>query len=197
MFRGNWPSAPTSGTASQAFTLCSVDRLLLLGDVSVSEASPVQQVTTNEDETVAFGRRLATVLRPADVVAIDGELGTGKTRLVRGLVAGLGGDPAIVTSPTFTLLHEYATDPPLTHADAYRLADSDEFLALGVSELWEDGIVAVEWASRVADALPRRTIWIEGHIESETRRVFRITVPEDRRDAVAVALATSDGAAAD
>ena len=146
----------------------------------MTETSALQAVTTSEAETVELGQFVAAILRPSDVLAIDGPLGTGKTRLVRGLVAGLGGDPAAVTSPTFTLLHEYATDPPLTHADAYRLADSDEFLALGVSELWEDGIVAVEWGSRVADALPARSLSVCGEVVSESKRRFEVTGPTDR-----------------
>lgn len=124
--------------------------------------------TRSEAETRQVGAALASTLRVGDVVGIDGDLGVGKTRLVQGLVSGLGGSIADVTSPTFTLLHEYATDPPLTHADAYRLADSDEFLALGISEQWEDGIVVVEWADRVADALPRSAFRFRGAIDATT-----------------------------
>ena len=125
--------------------------------------------TSSEEQTRRFGAFFAEILRGGDVVAINGVLAAGKTRFVQGVVAGLGGDPATVTSPTFTLLHEYETDPPVTHADAYRLADSDEFLALGISEHWDDGaIVLVEWASRVADALPRRTLTVTGTVNQDS-----------------------------
>lgn len=80
-----------------------------------------------------------------------------------------------VTSPTFTLIHEYPTDPPVAHLDAYRLVDSDEFLNLGVSELWEDGIVIVEWGSKVVDALPRGTIAVSGRATSDTGREWEIS----------------------
>ena len=130
----------------------------------------------SEAETVAFGRRLAGVLVAGDVLSLDGELGTGKTRLVQGLAEGLGGSRDWVTSPTFTLLQEYPTQPPLTHADAYRVHDSDEFLALGVSELWEEGIVVIEWGSKVRDALPSRTIDIVGAIQPDDTRLFSLTI---------------------
>ena len=115
------------------------------------------------------------MLAAGDVVSLNATLGFGKTALVGGIVAGLRLFDAAVTSPTFSLIHEYPTDPPLAHCDAYRLADSDDFLSLGVSELWDDGIVIVEWGDRVADALPPRTIRIDGMIADDgTRRfVFR------------------------
>ena len=115
----------------------------------------------DEASTIELGRSIAAVLHAGDVVALEGPLGTGKTRLVRGIAAGLGLDVE-VTSPTFSLVHEYSGDPPLSHVDAYRLADGDEFLSLGVSELWEEGIVVIEWASRVSDVLPPETLWITG-----------------------------------
>ena len=120
-----------------------------------------EAISEGEEQTVDFGRRLAAVLRVGDVVCLDGELGTGKTRLVEGIARGLG-YAGPVTSPTFTLVHEYESNPPLAHVDAYRLADGDEFLSLGISELWETGIVAVEWADRVADVLPRRRLTVRG-----------------------------------
>lgn len=122
--------------------------------------------TDSESATLAMGERLATCLRIGDVIALDGELGVGKTRLAAGIAMACGAQRDDVTSPTFTLIHEYSTEPPVAHLDAYRLADSDEFLGLGVSELWEDGIVVVEWGSRVADALPKETLWVTGVNES-------------------------------
>lgn len=127
-------------------------------------------ITASEEETLSLGAALASLLDVGDVVALDGDLGVGKTRLSAGIAGELGAHRDDVTSPTFTLIHEYATEPPLAHIDAYRLADSDEFLALGVSELWDEGIVIVEWGCRVQDALPRDTLFIQGvAINAKTR----------------------------
>ena len=106
-------------------------------------------VTSTEEETSAAGERLAASLKPGDVVLLYGELGAGKTAFVRGLARGLGADPDDVSSPTFTLVQEYAgRAATLYHVDLYRLepAEVDD---LGLDELVSgDGIVAIEWAER-------------------------------------------------
>lgn len=132
----------------------------------------MEYVSHSEDDTVEVGRQIAAELAAGDVLSLNGELGTGKTRLVAGIASHFGLPTAEVTSPTFSLIHEYATDPPLAHCDAYRLADSNEFLDLGVSELWIDGIVVVEWGDRVADALPTWTRRLEGTVAADGTRRF-------------------------
>lgn len=126
--------------------------------------------TSSEADTIALGRRLAGLLALGDVVSLDGSLGVGKTRLAAGIAIAFGVDRGDVTSPTFTLIHEYPTDPPLAHLDAYRLADSDEFLGLGVSELWDEGIVVVEWGSKVRDALPSDTLFVTARTTDDDQR---------------------------
>ena len=141
------------------------------------------EVTTESPAaTQQLGERFGSLLVRGDVVSLDGPLGTGKTRFVQGIAVALGLSRETVTSPTFTLLHEYPSSLPLVHADAYRLRDSDEFLDLGVSELWEEGVVVVEWGSRVRDALPRRTMTIVGSVAKETTRRFAVTCPDTLRD---------------
>ena len=107
--------------------------------------------TDSETETFAVGRRLATTMEPGTVVLLSGELGTGKTALVRGLAAGLGVDPSEVSSPTFTLVQEYRGGRlALYHADLYRLT-SREADDLGLDELADQGgVLAVEWPDRLA-----------------------------------------------
>ncbi|MDV6034214.1 MAG: tRNA (adenosine(37)-N6)-threonylcarbamoyltransferase complex ATPase subunit type 1 TsaE [Phycisphaera sp. RhM] len=112
-----------------------------------------------------------TRLFPAQlVVGLVGTLGAGKTTLTQALAGAMGVDPEDVTSPTFTLLCSYdatlAAGPiRLHHLDAYRLSDEDEFLELGVEELFEskDTWVLIEWADRVESVLPPETLWI--HID--------------------------------
>lgn len=108
-----------------------------------------QLITANEEETVAAGERLASGLHAGDVVLLFGELGAGKTAFVRGLARGLGAPPSEVSSPTFTLIQEYAGGRvPLQHVDLYRLEPA-EVADLGLDELIESGgVVAVEWADR-------------------------------------------------
>ena len=110
-----------------------------------SAQSPLAATTGSAAGTRAVGARLAGVLGPGDVVLLVGELGTGKTTLVQGLVEALGGSEA-VTSPTFTLAHEYHTDPPVTHIDLWRLEHLQEIVDLALDEtLDEGGIVVAEW----------------------------------------------------
>ena len=115
----------------------------------------MMQITTHSaDETQALGQKLASRLAPGDVIAYFGDLGAGKTAFTRGLAQGLGiTDP--VTSPTYTIVHEYLSGRiPLFHFDMYRLSSSDELFDIG----WEDylsrgGVCAVEWSENVEDAL--------------------------------------------
>ena len=108
--------------------------------------------TESEIQTAAVARRLAGRLAPGTLVLLTGDLGVGKTAFVRGLAAGLGIDPEEVSSPTFTLIQEYAGARVLRHVDLYRLhgAETDD---LGLDELTEDGaVVAIEWAERLSGA---------------------------------------------
>jgi tRNA threonylcarbamoyladenosine biosynthesis protein TsaE len=109
------------------------------------------------------------------VLALHGDLGSGKTCFVQGLALALGVQGP-VTSPTFTLVHEYQGFRRLVHVDLYRIPNAIDALHLGLEEYFEaDGITAIEWAERMADALPLQTI----HLEFETlpgKSARRITV---------------------
>jgi len=135
--------------------------------------------TSGEAETAAAGEQLAHVLRPGDVVLLSGELGAGKTAFVRGLARGLGVDPGEVSSPTFTLVHEYRGGRlTLYHADLYRLsrAATDE---LGLEERSvADGVLAIEWPDRLTRPIQGATI-VELEITGESTRCIRIAIPSD------------------
>src|SRR5918995_4815895 len=109
-----------------------------------------EHVTTSEAETAAVARDLAASLSPGDVLLLSGDLGAGKTAFVRGLAEGLGIDPGEVSSPTFTLLHEYRGGRlTLYHADLYRL-DHTGTEDLGLEEAGaSDGVLAIEWPERL------------------------------------------------
>jgi tRNA threonylcarbamoyladenosine biosynthesis protein TsaE len=106
-------------------------------------------ITANEEETSAAGEALGRDLKPGDVVLLFGDLGAGKTAFVRGMARGVGADPDDVSSPTFTIVQEYAgRSATLYHVDLYRL-ESAEIDDLGLDDLVSsDGIVAIEWAER-------------------------------------------------
>jgi tRNA threonylcarbamoyladenosine biosynthesis protein TsaE len=135
----------------------------------------VRQFTaTSEDDTRERGARLATDLAPGSVVLLSGDLGAGKTVFVRGMAAGLGIDPDDVTSPTFTLVHEYRGGRlPLVHVDLYRLdrADLDE---IGLDQdLAGRGVVAVEWAERLTREISG-AIKVRIEDAGEDRRSIRV-----------------------
>ncbi len=131
--------------------------------------------------TAALGAQLAGLLRPGDVVALEGELGSGKTTLVRAVVAGLGLDASLVSSPTFVIANDYpgsADAPPVVHVDAYRLGGADDLDTIGWDRVLDgSAIVFVEWPGRIDDALPetRATIRI-AQIGPEARR-FDLDIP--------------------
>jgi tRNA threonylcarbamoyladenosine biosynthesis protein TsaE len=105
--------------------------------------------------TLRLARKLSTVLQGGDLVILSGELGAGKTYLVRALVRALGVPADVeITSPTFTLVHELAGRVPILHADAYRLGDESELVALGLREARAAGsVLLVEWGEPFLDAL--------------------------------------------
>ena len=113
------------------------------------------RVTHSEDETATVARELAAIVQAGDVILLSGNLGAGKTAFVRGLAAGLGIDPEEVSSPTFTLVHEYRGGRlTLYHADLYRL-DRVATEDLGLEEMGvADGVLAIEWPDRLSHALP-------------------------------------------
>jgi tRNA threonylcarbamoyladenosine biosynthesis protein TsaE len=128
--------------------------------------------THSESETAAAGRDLAPSLEAGSVVLLIGDLGAGKTAFVRGIAEGLGVSPDEVSSPTFTLMQEYRGGRvPLVHVDLYRLDDPREIEDLGLEELGETCVLAIEWAEK----LPRRVagavhVYIE-HRAGDARQV--------------------------
>lgn len=128
---------------------------------------PVEFTSRSLDDTAAFATRLATLLHPGDILALDAPMGAGKTTLIRALAHALGANQALVSSPTFVLAHQYPTAAGhmLVHIDAYRLTSAEDLDALGWDRLASlHNILVIEWATRIADALPAaRTSWLTIH----------------------------------
>ena len=136
----------------------------------------------NEEDTRAFGHQLAEKLQPNTVIALIGDLGTGKTTLSRYIAEGLGVKETI-TSPTFTVVLEYHSGRvPLYHFDVYRVNDPDDLFEIGAEEyFYKGGVSIVEWADQVAEILPDDTlcIFIE-YGEKEGERIYKCTFQQLR-----------------
>jgi len=119
--------------------------------------------TASEEETIALGEQLARTLPPHATVLLIGNLGAGKTTLAKGIVHGLGAAPIEdVSSPTFTLIHEYGTPPAVYHVDLYRLDSARGAATLGLDELFEShALVLVEWGERFPELMPSDAIQIQ------------------------------------
>ncbi|MFQ3578352.1 MAG: tRNA (adenosine(37)-N6)-threonylcarbamoyltransferase complex ATPase subunit type 1 TsaE [Verrucomicrobiia bacterium] len=118
-------------------------------------------ISHDAEETIALGAAFARGLTPGTVLLLAGDLGVGKTHLAKGIVEGLGYE-GVVTSPTFPIIHEYATPQgPVIHADLYRIDSESELLRLGLDQLLADAHVAlVEWAQKFPDFFPRSSLTI-------------------------------------
>ena len=126
-------------------------------------------------ETEALGRRFAKDVIAGAVFALQGDLGTGKTRFTKGLVAGIGSD-AEVTSPTFTILHEYGGGKlPVYHFDFFRLENAARLAQIGFDEyLFGNGLCVIEWADRFADLIPDDARWIRFEMKSAEQRLIHM-----------------------
>jgi tRNA threonylcarbamoyladenosine biosynthesis protein TsaE len=113
--------------------------------------------THSAEETIALGKRLAGVLPARGVVLLIGNLGAGKTTLAKGIAVGLGvAKPDEVSSPTFTLIHEYGDPVRLYHIDLYRIEEAPELATLELDDLMDrDALVLIEWGERFAERMPR------------------------------------------
>lgn len=125
--------------------------------------------------TEAFGQAIGNELQGGEIIALTGELGAGKTLFVRGIAAGVGIPPDQVTSPTFTLIHEYQGRLRLVHADLYRVENEAELDFIGLEEYYDAStIVVAEWADRMGNTLPIDHLDI--HLAHSSRRVRTVTI---------------------
>jgi tRNA threonylcarbamoyladenosine biosynthesis protein TsaE len=146
------------------------------GRPAAQHGEPWTFAARDEDDTETLGRSLGKAMGPGGVVALIGPLGAGKTRLAQSIAAALGADRRTVNSPTFVLIQEYAAPLQIFHCDTYRLRSVDEFLDLGVDEMFQsEGVCLIEWADRVTPVLPADRLQIEIGVAGATARNFLIT----------------------
>lgn len=142
-------------------------------------------VSNSEEETLAIARRVAKNLEKGQVIVLTGDLGAGKTLFVSGILDYFGKREE-VSSPTFTIVNEYElkADLKLFHFDVYRLESSDEFLAMGGEEFFDQGVCLIEWGEKIADLLPKDIliINIEKNLDVVSQRIFTFSSPSSKFD---------------
>ncbi len=141
------------------------------------EVKKMKIVIKNEEDTREFGIELAKKLKPGDVIALIGDLGTGKTTLTKSIAEGLG-ISEMITSPTFTIVQEYTEGRiPLYHFDVYRINELEEMYELGYEEyFFGQGVCVVEWADQIIALLPEDSIMIRiAYGVCEGERIYHIT----------------------
>ena len=137
-------------------------------------------ISHSEAQTRRLGMRLGELLEGGEVIALQGDLGSGKTRWVQGMGQGLEVKQPI-TSPSFTLVNEYRGRLTLYHVDLYRIDQALEAIAFGLEDyLYGDGVCVVEWAERVVDVLPAGHLWVTFEYLDTTKRRITIRAYADR-----------------
>ena len=135
-----------------------------------------EYISHSADETIDFASKLATKLNVGDVIILNGDLGSGKTKFTEGILKHFGLDSE-VSSPTFTIVNEYnAENLNIYHFDVYRFSSSDEFYAIGGEDYFEQGLCIIEWGNLISDALPNEYIEInfEKFEEDDNYRLLKI-----------------------
>ena len=155
-------------------------------------------VSASVDETRAFGERLGRTLRAGDVVALHGELGSGKTTLIQGIAQGTGRNPETIKSPTFVLMREYAGDVPIVHIDGYRLEGAPAVAWLDTDCIFSpEKITLIEWAERFEGLLPEQALIIHVSHVSANRRRFVVASNGTRAEELIAQFQASPMAAAE
>lgn len=140
------------------------------------EKSSIQITTCSAEETFEFARKIGDKLKAGDILALSGELGSGKTCFTGGIARGLGVDENYqITSPTFTLINEYPARHRLFHFDVYRLNEYSELDDLGYDEFISgQGVVVIEWAEKIAEIIPETAVFINFEYVDENKRKITI-----------------------
>ena len=151
-------------------------------------------LSASVEETHAFGERLGQALRAGDVVALCGELGSGKTTLIQGIAQGTGRNPDTVKSPTFVLMREYPGDVPIVHIDGYRLEGAPAVAWLDTDFIFSpEKITLIEWAERFEGLLPEQALALHASHVSANRRRFVLASGRTRADELIAQLSQFGG----
>ena len=131
--------------------------------------------TFSEEETISLGKKIGSLLKKRDVIAMQGTLAAGKTTITKGIACSLGVEDDI-TSPTFCLVSEYEGKMPLYHIDVYRLDSQEDFETLGPEEmLYGEGVTIIEWSEKIMNVLPKSSIILKIDVENDNSRTITIS----------------------
>ncbi len=133
--------------------------------------------SSSPEETIKFGETFSRILEPGDVLAFNGELASGKTTFIKGILKGLGYHQS-VTSPTFTLINEYPATIPVIHIDCYREEDLERWIKIGLNDYFsEENIIIIEWADKLKELLPRDAIYLHfSHSGHDNRKIELVKI---------------------
>ncbi len=131
--------------------------------------------TSSAEETIELGKKIGNLLKPGDVIAMQGTLAAGKTTITKGIAQSLGINDTI-TSPTFCLISEYEGKMPLYHMDVYRLDGGEDFVNLGTDDMiYGNGVSIIEWSEKIMEELPKKTIILAITPHEDGKRTIEIT----------------------
>ena len=152
------------------------------------ETEKIEIISNSAAQTIEIARLIGEKLKDGDLLALSGELGSGKTCFTKGLARGLGvSDEYQITSPTFTLINEYPARCKLHHFDVYRLNSYSELEDLGFEEYFAgDGVIVIEWAEKIAAIIPKESIFVNFEYIDENRRKMIIRGLKSKLDILAI-----------
>lgn len=128
-------------------------------------------ISNSVEETISLGKKIAKYLNIGDILILSGDLGSGKTYFTKGILQNFL-EVDEVCSPTFTIVNEYSSTPPIYHFDVYRLKDSFEFLNIGGEEYLYNGICVIEWGETILDVLPNEYLHIQiTKLDNDSRKI--------------------------
>ena len=131
--------------------------------------------TSSAEETIELGKKIGNLLKPGDVIAMQGTLAAGKTTITKGIAQSLGINDTI-TSPTFCLISEHEGTMPLYHMDVYRLDGGEDFVNLGTDDMiYGNGVSIIEWSEKIMEELPKKTIILAITPHEDGKRTIEIT----------------------
>jgi len=128
--------------------------------------------TKSPKETIKLGKKIAKYLKKGDIVGFIGELGSGKTTIIKGIVKHFSNSD--VYSPSFIIVNEYQGKIPIFHFDLYRIKDFDELIDIGWEDYIDKGIILIEWAEKIKKNLPKNIIWVKINIIGKKKRKIEI-----------------------
>lgn len=145
----------------------------------------IKLTTQSPNQTMGLGQALAGLVKPGDIICLFGDLGSGKTTMVKGMAKGLRILDKKVNSPTFVLLNIYRGRLPLYHFDFYRLENTAEILQIGIDEfLYDDGVSVIEWAERLQTLLPEEYLEVRLAHAGEKQRQIQLRAHGQRYSAL-------------